>query len=84
LLILDEPTAALDARSEHEVFQRFSELTEGKMSLLISHRFSTVKMSNRILVLKDGEIAEQGQHDQLLKVGGHYAEMFELQAANYR
>jgi ATP-binding cassette subfamily B protein len=66
------------------VFQRFSELTEGKMSLLISHRFSTVKMSNRILVLKDGEIAEQGQHDQLIKVGGHYAEMFELQAANYR
>ena len=84
LLILDEPTAALDARSEHEVFQRFSELTEGKMSLLISHRFSTVKMSNRILVLKDGEIAEQGQHDQLLKMGGHYAGMFELQAANYR
>ncbi|MFZ3215572.1 MAG: ABC transporter ATP-binding protein [Candidatus Acidiferrales bacterium] len=84
LLILDEPTAALDARSEHEVFQRFSELTEGKMSLLISHRFSTVKMSDRILVLKDGEIAEQGKHDQLIKVGGHYAEMFELQAANYR
>jgi ATP-binding cassette subfamily B protein len=84
LLILDEPTAALDARSEHEVFQRFSELTDGKMSLLISHRFSTVKMSDRILVLKDGEIAEQGKHDQLLKVGGHYAEMFELQAANYR
>jgi ATP-binding cassette, subfamily B, bacterial len=84
LLILDEPTAALDARSEHEVFQRFSELTEGKMSLLISHRFSTVKMSNRILVLKGGEIAEQGPHDQLLKEGGHYAELFELQAANYR
>jgi ATP-binding cassette, subfamily B, bacterial len=84
LLILDEPTAALDARSEHEVFQRFSELTEGKMSLLISHRFSTVKMSNRILVLKGGEIAEQGPHDQLLKDGGHYAELFELQAANYR
>jgi ATP-binding cassette subfamily B protein len=54
------------------------------MSLLISHRFSTVKMSNRILVLKDGEIAEQGQHDQLLRMGGHYAGMFELQAANYR
>jgi ATP-binding cassette subfamily B protein len=84
LLILDEPTAALDARSEHEVFQRFSELTEGKMSLLISHRFSTVRMSNRILVLKGGEIAEQGPHDQLLKDGGHYAELFELQAANYR
>ncbi|MGC1635534.1 MAG: ABC transporter ATP-binding protein, partial [Candidatus Acidiferrales bacterium] len=84
LLVLDEPTAALDARSEHEVFQRFSELTAGKMSVLISHRFSTVKMSNRILVLKGGEIAEQGPHDQLLKEGGHYAELFELQAANYR
>jgi ATP-binding cassette subfamily B protein len=84
LLILDEPTAALDARSEHEVFERFSELTAGKMSLLISHRFSTVKMSNRILVLKDGAIAEQGPHDQLMKEGGHYAELFELQAANYR
>jgi ATP-binding cassette subfamily B protein len=84
LLVLDEPTAALDARSEHEVFQRFAELTQGKMSVLISHRFSTVKMSNRILVLKGGEIAEQGPHDQLLKEGGHYAELFELQAANYR
>jgi ATP-binding cassette, subfamily B, bacterial len=84
LLILDEPTAALDARSEHEVFQRFSELTTGKMSVLISHRFSTVKMADRILVLKNGEIAEQGKHEQLLKVGGAYAEMFELQAASYR
>jgi ATP-binding cassette subfamily B protein len=84
LLILDEPTAALDARSEHEVFQRFSELTAGKMSVLISHRFSTVKMADRILVLKNGEIAEQGKHDQLIKTGGAYAEMFELQAASYR
>ena len=84
LLILDEPTAALDARSEHEVFQRFSELTAGKMSVLISHRFSTVKMADRILVLKNGEIAEQGKHDQLIKHGGAYAEMFELQAASYR
>jgi len=84
LLILDEPTAALDARSEHEVFQRFSELTTGKMSVLISHRFSTVKMADRILVLKNGEIAEQGKHDQLIKTGGAYAEMFELQAASYR
>jgi ATP-binding cassette subfamily B protein len=80
----DEPTAALDARSEHEVFQRFSELTTGKMSVLISHRFSTVKMADRILVLKNGEIAEQGKHDQLIKTGGAYAEMFELQAASYR
>jgi ATP-binding cassette subfamily B protein len=84
LLILDEPTAALDARSEHEVFQRFAELTHGKMALLISHRFSTVKMADRILVLENGRIAEQGHHDQLLLDGGRYAEMFELQAASYR
>jgi ATP-binding cassette, subfamily B, bacterial len=84
VLILDEPTAALDARSEHEVFQRFAELTEGKMSLLISHRFSTVRMANRILVLENGRIAEQGAHEELLKNRGRYAEMFELQAANYR
>jgi ATP-binding cassette, subfamily B, bacterial len=66
------------------VFQRFAELTEGKMSLLISHRFSTVRMANRILVLENGRIAEQGAHDELVKNGGRYAEMFELQAANYR
>ncbi len=84
LLILDEPTAALDARAEHEVFQRFADLTQGKMSVLISHRFSTVKMSDRILVLENGRIAEQGGHNQLLRSGGSYAEMFELQAAQYR
>lgn len=84
VLILDEPTASLDARSEHEVFQRFAELTRGKMALLISHRFSTVKMADRILVLDNGRIAEQGRHDQLLLNGGRYAEMFELQAASYR
>jgi len=84
LLVLDEPTAALDARSEHEVFARFAELTEGKMSVLISHRFSTVRMADRILVLKNGTIAEQGPHYQLVKSGGCYAEMFELQAAHYR
>jgi ATP-binding cassette subfamily B protein len=84
LLVLDEPTAALDARAENEVFQRFSELTQGKMALLISHRFSTVRMADRILVLEKGGIAEQGQHDQLVKHGGLYAEMFELQAASYR
>ncbi len=84
LLILDEPTAALDARSEHEVFQRFADLTKGKMSVLISHRFSTVKMADRILVLENGTIAEQGAHSQLLSSGGCYAEMFELQAAHYR
>ena len=84
LLILDEPTAALDAKSEHEVFQRFAELTRGKMAVLISHRFSTVKMADRILVLENGQIAEEGAHDQLLLRGGRYAEMFELQAASYR
>jgi ATP-binding cassette, subfamily B, bacterial len=84
LLVLDEPTAALDARAENEVFQRFSELTEGKMALLISHRFSTVRMADRILVLQKGGIAEQGHHDQLVREGGLYAEMFELQAASYR
>ena len=84
LLILDEPTAALDARAEHEVFQRFADLTKGKMSVLISHRFSTVRMSDRILVLENGTIAEQGAHNQLLRSGGCYAEMFELQAAHYR
>ena len=84
VLILDEPTAALDAKSEHEVFQRFAELTHGKMALLISHRFSTVKMADRILVLEQGQIAEQGNHEQLLLQGGRYAEMFELQASSYR
>jgi ATP-binding cassette subfamily B protein len=84
LLILDEPTAALDARAEHEVFQRFADLTKGKMSVLISHRFSTVRMMDRILVLENGTIAEQGAHNQLLRSGGSYAEMFELQAAHYR
>jgi ATP-binding cassette subfamily B protein len=84
LLILDEPTAALDARSEREVFRRFAELTRGKTTLFISHRFSTVRMADRILVLEDGKIAEEGPHDRLVRDGGHYAEMFELQAAGYR
>ncbi len=84
LLILDEPTATLDARAEYEVFQRFAELTEGRMAVLISHRFSTVRMADRILVLSGGEILEQGTHEQLLALGGRYAELFELQAAGYR
>jgi ATP-binding cassette, subfamily B, bacterial len=84
LLILDEPTAALDARSEYEVFARFSELTEGKMTLFISHRFSTVRMADRIVVLANGRIAEEGSHRQLMALGERYAEMFELQAASYR
>jgi ATP-binding cassette, subfamily B, bacterial len=84
LLILDEPTAALDARSEYEVFQRFAELTTGKMALFISHRFSTVRMADRIVVLENGRVAEDGDHEQLTRLGGRYAEMFEMQAASYR
>jgi ATP-binding cassette subfamily B protein len=84
LLILDEPTAALDAKSELEVFERFAELTTDKMALLISHRFSTVRMADRIVVLDGGQLVEQGNHKQLMALGGRYAEMFEMQAASYR
>jgi ATP-binding cassette, subfamily B, bacterial len=84
LLILDEPTAALDARSELEVFERFAELTQGKMALLISHRFSTVRMADRIVVLSGGRLLEEGNHQQLMAKNGLYASMFEMQAASYR
>ena len=84
LLILDEPTAALDARSELEVFERFAELTQGKMALLISHRFSTVRMADRIVVLAGGQLIEEGNHQNLMARGGVYAGMFEMQAASYR
>ena len=84
VLILDEPTAALDARSEFEVFQRFAELTTGKTALFISHRFSTVRMADRIVVLENGKVAEDGNHEELSRLGGRYAEMFEMQAASYR
>lgn len=84
LLILDEPTASLDARSELEVFSRFAELTLDKMALLISHRFSTVRMADRIVVLENGSLVEEGDHDRLISLGGRYAAMFEMQAASYR
>ena len=84
VLILDEPTAALDARAEYEVFLRFAELTQGRMAVLISHRFSTVRMADRILVLKGGELVDDGTHEELLARGGLYAELFTLQAAGYR
>ncbi len=84
LMILDEPTAALDARSEHEVFERFVELTENKTSVLISHRFSTVRMADRILVLKEGQIDDMGTHDELLTREGLYAQLFNLQAKGYQ
>src|ERR1039457_3224745 len=84
LLIFDEPTATLDARAEYEVFRRFAELTKGRMAVLISHRFSTVRMADRILVLQNGRIFEQGTRAHLVALGGQYAELFELQAAGYR
>jgi ATP-binding cassette subfamily B protein len=84
LLILDEPTAALDARAEFEVFQRFRELSAGRTAVLISHRFSSVRMADRILVLADGELEAAGTHAELLAAGGRYAELFELQAEAYR
>ena len=84
LLILDEPTAALDARAEYEVFERFKELSDGKTGVLISHRFSSVRMADRILVLADGRVEASGTHAELLEQRGRYAELFELQAAGYR
>jgi ATP-binding cassette subfamily B protein len=84
LLILDEPTAALDARAEYEVFVRFNELMAGRMAVVISHRFSTVRMADRIVVLGEGRVLEEGTHDALLARGGLYAELFEMQAAGYR
>jgi ATP-binding cassette subfamily B protein len=84
VLILDEPTAALDARAEYEVFQRFKELSHAKTAVLISHRFSSVRMADRIVVLAEGGVEDAGTHEELLQRGGRYAELFELQAAGYR
>jgi ATP-binding cassette subfamily B protein len=84
LLILDEPTSALDARAEYSVFERFAELTKGKSAVLISHRFSTVRMADRILVLEKGELIEIGSHQELLQKNGRYAELFNLQALGYK
>jgi ATP-binding cassette subfamily B protein len=84
VLILDEPTAALDAQAEYEMFRRFSELTDRRMAVLISHRFSTARLADRILVLRNGRVSEDGSHDQLIALGGRYAELFSLQAAGYR
>jgi ATP-binding cassette subfamily B protein len=84
LLILDEPTAALDARAEYEVFVRFNQLMAGRMAVVISHRFSTVRMADRIIVLAHGRVTEEGTHEELVQKGGLYGELFEMQAAGYR
>lgn len=84
IIILDEPTAALDARAESEVFARFKSLSESATALIISHRFSTVRMADRIIVIDEGRVLEQGTHEELMALRGHYAELFELQAAGYR
>ena len=84
VIVLDEPTAALDAENEFRVFQQFRELTAEKMAVLISHRFSTVRMADRIYVIEQGEITERGTHEELLALGGTYARLFTLQAESYR
>lgn len=84
VLILDEPTASLDARAEFEVFRRFAQLMEGRIAVIISHRFSTVRMADRIVVLDEGNVVEEGSHDTLISRGGLYAELFALQAEGYR
>ena len=84
ILILDEPTSALDAQAEYDVFTRFRHLTEGKTAVFISHRFSTVRLADRIFVIEDGSIIESGSHYELMQVNGRYAHLFNLQAEAYR
>jgi ATP-binding cassette subfamily B protein len=83
VLILDEPTASLDARAEHEIFEQFSELTAEKIAVLISHRMATVRMADRILVLENGRLTEEGSHQELLLSGGEYSKLFRMQASSY-
>jgi ATP-binding cassette subfamily B protein len=84
LVILDEPAAALDAEAEYQLFERFREFVAGKAALLISHRFSTVRMADHILVLEGGKIVESGSHEALMARGGRYASLYEMQAGRYR
>jgi ATP-binding cassette subfamily B protein len=84
ILILDEPTAAIDARAEAEIFAHFGDLTDNRISIIISHRFSTVRMADHIIVLGKAGIMEQGSHQQLLDLDGQYATLFNLQAKGYQ
>jgi ATP-binding cassette, subfamily B, bacterial len=84
ILVLDEPTAAVDAAAEAEIFEHFQELTAGRIAILISHRFSTVRRADLIVVMEHGRILERGTHEALMAAGGRYAQLFELQAEGYR
>jgi ABC-type multidrug transport system fused ATPase/permease subunit len=84
ILVLDEPTAAMDARAEAQIFEQFRALAKERMVILISHRFSTVRMADQILVIQGGEILERGSHEELMTMHGHYAQLFQLQARGYR
>jgi ATP-binding cassette subfamily B protein len=84
ILVLDEPTAAMDARAEAEIFEQFRELAQSRMVILISHRFSTVRRADQILVIQEGRILERGSHEELMALNGHYANLFQLQARGYR
>ena len=84
IIIMDEPTSALDSRAEAEIFDKFRDLAKGRIVIIIGHRLSTVRMANCIYLLKDGQIAEMGTHDELIALKGEYAQLFEIQAARYR
>ena len=84
ILVLDEPTAAIDARTEAEVFEHFQQLSQDKITILISHRFSTVRMADHIVVIEKGHVIEQGNHEELMQLDGHYAQLFSLQARGYQ